>query len=634
MDAVEDIKQRLSIEDVISEYVQLKRSGRNLKGLSPFTSEKTPSFMVSPEKQIWHDFSSNKGGDMFSFVMEAEGTDFKGALELLARKAGVDLDKYRGSARRGPNKERLYEASEAAAHFYQVQFSKNKTALEYVFKKRQFTKDTALVWRLGYSPNNGTALVDFLKSKKFTEAEIKQAGLSAQRYRGASDMFRGRLMIPLMDQQGRVIGFTARLLADDPNAPKYINTPATPLYDKSRHVFGLHLAKESIRKGGYSVLAEGNLDVISSHQAGVAQTVATAGTALTEHQLKALGRFAPDVRLSFDQDRAGLAAAERAIPIASKVGISLSIITIPSGKDPDELIKQDPKLWEQAISQPQYALDWLMARYETLLNITSAEGKRKYSDVLLPIVQRLSDAVEKDHYITAIAEKIGVSREALLQKQRSTTQATPRRLRKMVTQQPLDKATIENTKVQDHFLAIMHEQPELREYLEPITPDMLYTDEARQLLEQIKSVQYDTTEARVLHSSAWQGADEQRTEPYKGTVREQAQSATRPSAESDSGVVSSARKQAVTAQGSGMQNLENYDKIVALEYEELYQGLELTELRYEAARLQARLIEQYVKTEKAKLVTQLSSADESATQVLLGHVRDLDNLLRRIKGGA
>lgn len=574
MDAVEDIKQRLSIEDVVSEYVQLKRSGRNLKGLSPFTNERTPSFMVSPEKQIWHDFSSNKGGDMFSFVMEAEGLDFKGALELLARKAGVDLDKYRGGERRGPSKERLYEASEAAAHFYQVQFSKNKVALEYVFKKRRFTKETALAWRLGYSPNTGTALVDFLKGKKFTEAEIKQAGLSAQRYRGASDMFRGRLMIPLMDAQGRVIGFTARLLADNPDAPKYINTPATPLYDKSRHVFGLHLAKESIRKGGYSVLAEGNLDVIASHQAGVAQTVATAGTALTEYQLKTLGRLAPDVRLSFDQDRAGLAAAERAIPIASKVGISLSIITIPSGKDPDELIRQDPKLWEQTIANPQYALDWLMARYEKLLDITSAEGKRKYSDVLLPIVKQLNDAVEKDHYITAIAGKIGVSRDALLQKQRSSTARAPSRLRKVAEpQQPLDKVAVENAKAQDHFLALMRTRPELREYMEIVTPAMLYTDEARQLLEQLK------------------------TQPDK------------------------------------VQNLENYAKILGLEYEELYQGLELHELRYEAARLQARLIEQHVKTEKMKLAAQLETANESETQVLLGRAKELDALLKRVKGG-
>src|SRR5947209_3496410 len=173
MDAVEEVKSRLSIEDVISEYVQLKRSGRNWKGLSPFSNERSPSFMVSPEKQIWHDFSSGKGGNMFSFVMEVEGLDFKGALELLARKAGIDLEQFRtgSGGRRGPDKERLHQLLEAASHFYQVQFSKHKVALEYVFKQRAFTKETALEWKLGYSPNTGTALVDFAKSKGFSEQE-------------------------------------------------------------------------------------------------------------------------------------------------------------------------------------------------------------------------------------------------------------------------------------------------------------------------------------------------------------------------------------------------------------------------------------------------------------------------------
>src|SRR3989344_1783836 len=191
MDAVEEIKSRLSIEDVISEYVQLKRAGRNFKGLSPFGDEKTPSFMVSPEKQIWHDFSSGKGGNVFSFVMEMEGLDFKGALELLARKAGVDLDQFKG--RDGGNaklKERLQELNDLAAKFYQVQFSQNKIALDYVLKRRQFSKATALAFRLGYAPNNGTALLDFLKKQKFTEDEIKKAGLAISRYSGAADMFR------------------------------------------------------------------------------------------------------------------------------------------------------------------------------------------------------------------------------------------------------------------------------------------------------------------------------------------------------------------------------------------------------------------------------------------------------------
>ncbi len=220
--------------------------------------------------------------------------------------------------------------------------------MEYVFKKRQFSKETALEWRLGYSPNNGTALIDFLKHKGFSEDEIKQAGLSARTLPGRHA---GYVPRPADDSaagcQGRVIGFTARLLDDDPNAPKYINTPQTVLYDKSRHVYGLHLAKEAIRKNKFAVLVEGNLDVIASHQAGVRQVVATAGTALTEPHLKALSRFTGDIRLSFDADKAGVAATERAIPIASRVKVSLSIIDIPSGKDPDELITQDPKLWQR-----------------------------------------------------------------------------------------------------------------------------------------------------------------------------------------------------------------------------------------------------------------------------------------------
>ncbi|HUC88381.1 MAG TPA: DNA primase, partial [Candidatus Binatia bacterium] len=369
MDAVEEIKNRLAIEEVIGEYVELKRSGRNWKGLSPFSSERTPSFVVSPEKQIWHDFSSGKGGNLFSFVMEMEGLTFKEALELLARKAGVDLEQYQTSGYSKGNQElktRLYAALELSTKFYQAQFKNNPSALEYVLGKRGFTKDTALQWRIGYSPNGGTALVDFLKQRKFSDDEIRRAGLSSRRYRGEGDMFRGRLMIPLADSQGQVIGFTARILVDDPEAPKYINTPQTLLYDKSRHVFGLHFAKEAIRREGYVVIAEGNLDVIASYQAGVRQIVATAGTALTEPHLKTLGRFTDDIRLCFDNDKAGISATERAIPIASKVGVSLSIISLPGAKDPDELIQQDAASWRASIASPQYALDWLIERHLSL----------------------------------------------------------------------------------------------------------------------------------------------------------------------------------------------------------------------------------------------------------------------------
>jgi DNA primase len=587
MDAVEEVKSRLSIEDVVAEYVQLKRAGRNWRGLSPWTNEKTPSFMVSPEKQIWHDFSSGKGGNMFSFIMEVEGVDFKGALELLARKAGIDLDQYRTTQRRGgPDKQRLHNLLEQAAKFYQAHFSKSNTTLEYVLKKRGFTKDTALEWRLGYSPNNGTALIDYAKKKGFTEAEIKQAGLSAQNYRGGiRDMFRGRLMIPLQDQFGQVIGFTARLLEDDDNAPKYINTPQTVLYDKSRHIYGLHLAKESIRKSKFVVMVEGNLDVIASHQAGVRQVVATAGTALTEQHLKGLSRFTGDIRLCFDADKAGLAATERAIPIASRVKVSLSMITMLDAKDPDELIQKDAKLWQKAIGQKQYALDWLMERYERQLDINSAQGKREYSDVLLPVVRALTDEVERDHYMNAIADKIGVSKTALDQKLAKTpTQSTPTRQRRIKTaNDTLDRNTVERKKAQDQFLALMFSRQTLREFLKIITPDMLYEDDARALLEFLK------------HNPDFKGKPETATQ---------------------------------------LKPIADYVKIETLLYEELYQGQELNELHGEAARLQARLIEQYVKNQTMKLAQQMEAADEAATDQLLAEVKKYNQLLNQVKGAA
>jgi DNA primase len=256
MDAKEEIRARINIEDVIGEYVQLKRAGRNYKGLSPFSNEKTASFVVSPDKHIWHDFSSNRGGDVFSFVMEVEGLDFRAAMELLARKAGVDLTQFttKGDGQLAKKKERLYSLLELAVHFYQQNFVQNQPAIEYIFKKRKLDKKVVQQFKIGYSPSSGVALQNALKKRGYSEAEIRDAGLTAQRYRDTVDMFRGRIMIPLSDFQGRVVGFTARLLNDEPNAPKYINTPQTLLYDKGRQVYGLHLAKEAIRKVGYAVI--------------------------------------------------------------------------------------------------------------------------------------------------------------------------------------------------------------------------------------------------------------------------------------------------------------------------------------------------------------------------------------------
>ncbi|HJP81627.1 MAG TPA: DNA primase [Candidatus Saccharimonadales bacterium] len=456
-DAKEEIRAKLNIEDVIGEYVQLKRAGRHFKGLSPFSGEKSPSFFVTPDKHIWHDFSSNKGGDIFSFVMEVEGMDFRQALEHLARKAGVDLSEYqsKGSQEIARKKKRLLEASDLSAKYYQHSLLSNQRALEYVFKKRGLSKQIVQDFRIGYAPASGDALVQFLRKKGYTRQELADAGL-ANRYGG--DMFRGRMTVPLMDPSGQVIGFTARIIVDDKNAPKYLNTPQTLLYDKGRHVFGLSQAKEGIRANDYAVIVEGNLDVVSSHQAGVTAVVATAGTAMTEHHLRALRRLTGNVRLAFDGDRAGIAATERAIPIASEVGLELTIISLPEGsKDPDELIQKDVALWQRAIDQALPAVDWILEQYQRREDITTAAGKRSFTTAALAVVKGLNDPVEREHYEQKIAKMTGSSLRAIQAKLDTVAEKEPPKPLK----QPVASAKRQTEPQYDHIdtllgLALAH----------------------------------------------------------------------------------------------------------------------------------------------------------------------------------
>ena len=452
-EAKEEIRSRLNIEDVIGEYVVLKRAGRNFKGLSPFTQEKTPSFVVSPDKQIWHDFSSNRGGDVFGFVMEVEGMDFRQALEHLARKAGVDLSLYQsgGDRRLAEQKRRLLELHDLAARYYQASLVRNKHAVEYVFGKRRLSKEVVTDFRIGYAPDSGQALVDFLRKKGFSQDDLGRAGV-VNRY--GSDLFRGRMTVPLMDAAGQVIGFTGRILRDEPNAPKYLNTPQTLLYDKSRHVFGLSQAKEAIRAENYAVLVEGNLDVVSSHQAGVRQVVATAGTAMTEYHIKALKRLTSDIRLCFDGDKAGIAATERAIGIASQIGVDLSVITLTdSAKDPDELIQESVDKWQTVIAQPTPAVDWIIRHYAARESLDTAVGKRRFTSASLALIAQLSDTVERDHYEAMIAEMIGSSRAAVQQKSQSLVNEAEQPAKRQIKTNPgvLDGAY----NYQDDLLALL-----------------------------------------------------------------------------------------------------------------------------------------------------------------------------------
>lgn len=412
-DAKDEIKSRLAVEDVVGQYVELKRAGRNLKGRSPWGVDKTPSFMVSPEKGIWHDFSANKGGDIFTFIMEVEGVSFKEALEKLAAMAGVELTKYQGGDKKvAQRKVRAREALTLAARYYQACLAHSKKVCEYVFYNRNLNRQTVKTFQIGYAPPSGKDMVKALTRRGFTKAELDAAGL-LNRFKG--DLFRNRMTVPFIDTTGNVIGFTARVL--DKSEPKYLNTPETILFNKSKFIFGLYQAKAAIRRSGYVVIVEGNMDVISSHQAGVQEAVATSGTAMTEHHLKALSNLTSDIRLAYDGDAAGVKATERAIMMAGDLGIDLTVISDYHGaKDPDELIQKDPALWQKAVEKSVPAVDWLLQKYEENLNLNSAPDKRKYSDVALKLLSYVKDEVERASYEAKVARKLGVDVKVLREK--------------------------------------------------------------------------------------------------------------------------------------------------------------------------------------------------------------------------
>lgn len=412
-DAKEEIRARLAVEDVVGQYIELKRAGRNFKGHSPWGTDRTPSFMVSPDKGIWHDFSSNKGGDIFTFVMEMEGCTFREALEKLAQQAGVELRRYSNDDRKqAERKQRIRDCLELATKYFQFCLTKNKPVMQYVFYERNLNKKTVENFRIGYAPKSGHALVDFLTKRGFSKQEMEEAGL-LNRFGG--DLFKGRMTVPLMDVSGNVIGFTGRIIEQDENSPKYLNTPETILYNKGRHIFGLSQAKDAIRRTDFVVVVEGNMDVISSHQAGVCQAVATAGTAMTEMHLKSFARMTKDIRLAYDGDEAGVRAAERAISMASKFGIYLSVIDDYHGcKDADELIQKDPKLWQEAVNNYRPALEWLLEKYVTKYNLKTEKGFQEYATEAKRLIDQIdpADTVLREKYERIVSERLGISLEA------------------------------------------------------------------------------------------------------------------------------------------------------------------------------------------------------------------------------
>ena len=489
MTDVEEVKERLDVAEVIGGYIPLKQAGRNMKGSCPFHSEKTASFMVSPEKGIWHCFGCGEGGDVIKFVMQYEGLDFRDALGLLARKAGVELqERGSGDAAAKRQRERLSEALRWAVKYYQASLVQNKPALTYATKDRHLGKQTIKDFEIGYAPDDWNALSHFMVKKGFSAAELKQAGLVGQKAGRSSiyDIYRGRLMFPICDAAGNPVGFTGRVLSDD-DQPKYLNTPQTALYDKSRVIFGLHLAKDAIRTSGEVVLVEGNMDVVASHQAGVKQVVAASGTALTIDQLRTLGRLTKTIKVCFDADAAGLRATERAIELGQTLGLALAMVRLPVGKDPDDLIQQDVAAWKAAIAAAEYVVDYLFTQLESEYDITTATGKRQYSDRVVASLRRLSDPVEQDHYVKRLATKLDISEEAIRQKlaqpDKGTPGATPAKPAATVIQPQAKPAKL---LLEASVLAVNLAYPEVRLSLDDLTPAHFSEPDHQEIIETLK----------------------------------------------------------------------------------------------------------------------------------------------------
>lgn len=424
---IEEIKNRLDIVDVIQGYIRLQKAGRNYRALCPFHSEKTPSFMVSPERQLWKCFGCGKGGSIFDFVMEIEGVEFGDALRMLAQRAGVELKNTdrQLSAKLKTERTRLFEICDLANRFFvkQLEASQAGKNIQKYLTERGLKPQTIKDWQIGYAPNQWQALSDFLKNRGYPESEIVKSGLAIKNERKKTqgldvyDRFRDRIIFPIKNLSGLVIGFSGR---ENPNNPesqmgKYINTPNTLIYDKSSILYGLDKAKLALRKENLCILVEGQMDVIMSHQAGFSNTVATSGTALTEQQLKIIKRYTENLAIAFDTDLAGEEATKRGIDLSLQFDLNTKVISLPNGQDPADLIRTDVSAWSQAVNWSRELVDFYLSSALAKNSPETAKGKKEISRIVLPVIKKIPNKVEQAYWIQELARRLKVQETALIE---------------------------------------------------------------------------------------------------------------------------------------------------------------------------------------------------------------------------
>ena len=415
-DQVQEIKEKLNIVDVISGYLRLQKAGVNYRALCPFHNEKTPSFMVSPSRQNWHCFGCAEGGDIFSFIQKIEAVEFPEALKMLAEKAGVVL-KY-GDPKLRSEKDRIYEICEKAAQFFTSSLGQNAVVSKYL-GDRGLKNETISEWRLGYAPDSWNSLLLFLTGRGYREQEIEKAGLilSGQRYH---DRFRNRLMFPIFDANGRVVAFSGRIMSDiisskteRAESGKYINSPETILFSKSKILYGLDKAKMEIRKNDKVVLVEGQMDTLLPWQDGVKNVVATSGTALTEDHLSILKRLTTNLVLAFDVDEAGSRATKRGVNLANEMGFGVSIVKPFSGKDPADFVKEQPGKFGALVADSRPIMEHYFHQVFEKFDPSKIESKKIAAITLLSEIKRLPSAMDRSHWLRELSLQLGIDESDL-----------------------------------------------------------------------------------------------------------------------------------------------------------------------------------------------------------------------------
>jgi len=497
---IEEIKSRLDIVELVSQYLKLRKTGANYNAVCPFHSEKSGSFFVSPSRQTWKCFGCGKGGDMFTFIQEIEGVEFGDALRVLANKAGVELKRQsRESKEMKTERQRYYEACELGARFFEKQLDSSnigKEAKKYLLG-RGLSEKSIVAWRLGYSPDSWQGLHDFLASEGYTDAEIVGTGLAGTSSSGrVYDRFRGRIMFPIFDFNSQVVGFGGRVFESKDKAPamhtenevkeaKYLNTVNTLLYDKSRLLYGLDRAKVEVRKANACILVEGYTDVIMSVQAGVENVAASSGTALTPQHLQLLKRFTDNIVLGYDMDLAGDTANSRGIEMAQSMGFSVSVARPPfEDMDPADVIARDPEAWRTAVVKPMTIMEFYFGRAFAGRDAASPKGKREIAGLLLPHIKRIANTIEQSYWLQKLGRDIGAREEDLrLELKKVKLDQYAANVGQTV---PAVRAKGRRERLEERVLALTIKFPETAELVDDSVLT-LFSENGRQIIEGIKS---------------------------------------------------------------------------------------------------------------------------------------------------